>query len=103
MFKDYEYTAVDGKHWPDGYLGESLLRNIDLSEYLTIEEQLILTIEWTGPEDVKTGVSFIEDNKAYIQLRPSTRKSYTVSAHITYTGLQDTEEVLVVPMVLKVY
>tara|TARA_Y100001963_G_scaffold128140_1_gene182149 strand:- start:3000 stop:3326 length:327 start_codon:yes stop_codon:yes gene_type:complete len=104
--KTYAYTGMDGNHFPDCYLGSEEFYSIDFSDFLNIENETLVEVEWIIPEYVNASEDFHSGTEAYVKLSPQKRGTHTIKCKISLTetdinGIVRDQQKLVV-MQLKV-
>lgn len=100
-FKDFPYTAIDGNHWPDAYLGNDEYYAIDYSEWASEENDTVTSVTWNVPEGLHGDDSHEAGGKAFIKLRADKRGSFKVVC--TLTAMEDgKQQKKVIEMILKV-
>lgn len=100
--KHYPYKDIDGNHWPDAALGDALFYAIDYSQWLTEENDELVSIAWTVPAGLVGSDGFEANGQANIKLTTEKRGSHKVVCAITTVenGFEQKKTVL---MILKVY
>ena len=85
MKKEFAYKDVDGDHFPDGEVGDSLEYGIDFSCYIEQAHSRLITpaAVWTLPKGlVQVGIPFIFDHVAFITIQPEYPGSFTIKLQI---------------------
>jgi len=99
--KRYTYTATDGIHWPDAFVGEDAFYSIDFTNWLSKTNDEVLTATWELPEGITSFENFISNNKAIIKLNTQIAGTYEIICSITSTDVSRTQTTII-PMMLKV-
>jgi hypothetical protein len=102
--KKFNYTTVDGNHWPDADKGDNLFYSIDISCFLEEEKDILVNVTWEVPDGLFTESAdqFVESNLATIKLHSPSHGSFVIKCTIDTVdnGRQQTN---VIPMILTVY
>ena len=100
--KAYQYIDVDGNHWPDASVGDSLYYSVDFAQWVVAENDNLVSVDWVVPECLNNEDSFVEGGQAFIKLGAAAVGSYKVLCNI-HTVENTKEQTKTIPMILKVY
>lgn len=104
--RDYAYEDVDGKHFPDCFLGSAEYYSIDFQEWLSQENETLVEVEWELPAEVVGSDDFNSETEAFVRLAPQTRGTHEIRCKLSFTedglnGTPHTQQKMAV-MMLKV-
>lgn len=103
-FKNYPYEEDDGMHFPDGYVGDVRVYELDFSKFLEEEKGELVTASWTVDPELELFQEQVNINRHVAQATVSTPQ--VGSYHITCVAVVQKDvdtEVVNVPMVVKVF
>ena len=98
----YHYEDVDGTHFPDSMVGDSLFYSIDFQCWLKNENDTIVSVTWAAQPGVVASDAYTEGYLAHVRLTPSTFGSFKIECRLTCAE-GSVEQIRVVPMILKVF
>lgn len=102
MIKDYPYTDIDGRHWPDAAYGSSEYYALDFYHYLNTENDTKVDVTWEIPDGLVGSDSFEDATTAYIKITANKRGSFKVVMKLDSIEAGK-EQTTVLPIILKVY
>lgn len=102
MRKNYGYKDIDGHHWPDATKGDQLWYSIYVGDWLSKENDTIVSVNWDVPEGLENLEERVSGAEVFIKIGSPIVGTFKVSANFTFTE-DDAEQVKVVPMILKVF
>lgn len=102
----FAYKDTDGNHWPDAVLGDELYYSIEFANYLSSENDTLVSVAWVLDDNLTSTDAFNSGSEAYIKLKPSKRGTFKAVCNIslTETGVDgvDRTQTKSVEMMLKV-
>ena len=102
MIKKYSYEAVDGTHFPDANVGDDLYYAIDISPWLTEEQDTLTSVAWVYPSGVTSSDQFLVGSEATIKVSTNTVGTFRLTCKITSIENGKTQT-NAIPMMLRVY
>lgn len=101
MLKDYFYTSYDGNHFPDAPKGSNLYYSIDITSWLNVENDSLVSVEWSFPKQITSEENFLVGMEATIKLLTNYSGTFRITCKITSVE-NGKEQVVAVPMMLTV-
>lgn len=104
--KSFFYRAFDGVHYPDSQVGMKYTYGMDFRNYLNSEKGTLLRVEWVLEEGLVGYTAFEHptfSDVSLINVETPYAGSYTVKCNMHYSAYDGMEQMLVVPLIIKVY